>query len=299
MGHYHVHGASDQSPEGPLELRNHMSRAQYSHQTQDSFYKPLTPEQSKRAFANDYDFDSPEAIDFDVLVDKLRDIKAGHQSRRSPQILLRETRPPPRDNNHVLPHVVIVEGIFALHDPRVLSLLDLKIFAEADADLCLSRRLTRDVKERGRDIEGCIKQWFGYVKPNFYNRDQHGEHADTEYVGGEERGAPGGVDAVGEDSGGGAAFGECIGDCADAAGEGDTYFVDGSEDDEGGLYFLLRPHGVVDGGDGGGFPAVCAGGGADAAGAFVPGIAQGEGGVCYDCSAGRIDVRDGAPEDDP
>lgn len=66
------------------------------------------------------------------------------------------------------PHVVIVEGIFALHDPRVLSLLDLKIFAEADADLCLSRRLTRDVKERGRDIEGCIKQWFGYVKPNFY-----------------------------------------------------------------------------------------------------------------------------------
>ena len=66
------------------------------------------------------------------------------------------------------PHVVIVEGIFALHDPRVLEMLDLKIFAEADADLCLSRRLTRDVKERGRDIEGCIKQWFGYVKPNFY-----------------------------------------------------------------------------------------------------------------------------------
>ena len=82
MGHYHVHGASDQSPEGPLELKNHMSRAQYSHETQDSFYKPLTPEQSKRAFANDYDFDSPEAIDFDVLVDKLRDIKAGHVSHQ-------------------------------------------------------------------------------------------------------------------------------------------------------------------------------------------------------------------------
>lgn len=66
------------------------------------------------------------------------------------------------------PHVIILEGIFALHDPRVLDLLDLKIFAEADADLCLSRRLVRDVKERGRDIEGCIKQWFGFVKPNFY-----------------------------------------------------------------------------------------------------------------------------------
>ncbi len=61
-----------------------------------------------------------------------------------------------------------MEGIFALHDQRVLDLLDLKIFADADADLCLSRRLVRDVKERGRDIEGCIKQWFGFVKPNFY-----------------------------------------------------------------------------------------------------------------------------------
>jgi uridine kinase len=66
------------------------------------------------------------------------------------------------------PHVLILEGIFALHDQRVLDLLDLKIFAEADADLCLSRRLVRDVKERGRDVEGCIKQWFGFVKPNFY-----------------------------------------------------------------------------------------------------------------------------------
>ena len=38
------------------------------------------------------------------------------------------------------PHVLILEGIFALHDQRVLDMLDLKIFAEADSDLCLSRR---------------------------------------------------------------------------------------------------------------------------------------------------------------
>lgn len=38
------------------------------------------------------------------------------------------------------PHVLILEGIFALHDDRVLDMLDLKIFAEADGDLCLSRR---------------------------------------------------------------------------------------------------------------------------------------------------------------
>jgi uridine kinase len=38
------------------------------------------------------------------------------------------------------PHVLILEGIFALYDPRVLEILDLRIFAEADADLCLARR---------------------------------------------------------------------------------------------------------------------------------------------------------------
>lgn len=43
----------------------------------DSFYRPLTTEQSQRAFRNEYDFDSPDAIDFDTLVDKLRDIKEG------------------------------------------------------------------------------------------------------------------------------------------------------------------------------------------------------------------------------
>lgn len=43
----------------------------------DSFYKPLTPEQSAAAFRNEYDFDAPEAIDFDVLLERLRDIKAG------------------------------------------------------------------------------------------------------------------------------------------------------------------------------------------------------------------------------
>jgi len=46
-------------------------------------------------------------------------------------------------------------------------MLDLKVFMEADADVCLSRRIVRDVRERGRTIEGTIKQWFGSVKPAF------------------------------------------------------------------------------------------------------------------------------------
>ncbi|KAF2829200.1 uridine-cytidine kinase 2 [Ophiobolus disseminans] len=133
----------------------------------DSFYKPLTPEQSAAAFRNEFDFDAPQAIDFDVLVNRLKDIKNGKVAEVPIYSFEKHAR---LDKTTTIysPHVLILEGIFALHDPRVLDLLDLKIFAEADADLCLSRRLVRDVKERARDIEGCIKQWFRFVKPNFY-----------------------------------------------------------------------------------------------------------------------------------
>ncbi|KAF2645374.1 uridine-cytidine kinase-like protein-like 1 [Massarina eburnea CBS 473.64] len=133
----------------------------------DSFYKPLTPEQSRAAFRNEFDFDSPAAIDFDVLVDRLRDIKNGKVAEIPVYSFEKHARLE-QTTTIYSPHVLILEGIFALHDQRVLDMLDLKIFAEADADLCLSRRLVRDVKERGRDIEGCIKQWFSFVKPNYY-----------------------------------------------------------------------------------------------------------------------------------
>lgn len=133
----------------------------------DSFYKSLTPEQSAAAFRNEYDFDSPNAIDFDILVDRLQDIKEGKKAEIPVYSFEKHARLD-KASTIYSPHVLILEGIFALHDQRVLDMLDLKIFAEADSDLCLSRRLLRDVEERGRDIEGCIKQWFSFVKPNFH-----------------------------------------------------------------------------------------------------------------------------------
>ncbi|KAI7605021.1 uridine-cytidine kinase-like protein-like 1, partial [Hortaea werneckii] len=133
----------------------------------DSFYKPLTVEQSAAAFRNEYDFDSPDAIDFDCLVERLRSIKAG-QKGDIPVYSFEKHARLDKTTTIYSPHVIILEGIFALHDQRVTDMLDMKIFAEADADLCLSRRILRDVRERGRDIEGCVKQWFAFVKPNFH-----------------------------------------------------------------------------------------------------------------------------------
>ena len=51
---------------------------QNSNFTKDAFYKTLSEESRRKAFCNEYDFDSPEAIDFDLLVHRLQDLKAGY-----------------------------------------------------------------------------------------------------------------------------------------------------------------------------------------------------------------------------
>ncbi|KAI9827216.1 MAG: Uridine kinase [Thelocarpon impressellum] len=132
----------------------------------DSFYKPLTPPQLELAFRNEYDLDVPTAIDFDLLVAKLRELKHGKRAEIPVYSFEKHARLE-KTTSIYSPHVLILEGIYALYDPRVTELLDMKIFAEADADTCLARRITRDVRARGRDIEGVIKQWFAFVKPNF------------------------------------------------------------------------------------------------------------------------------------
>ncbi|KAL7629727.1 Uridine kinase [Parahypoxylon ruwenzoriense] len=132
----------------------------------DSYYKPLNAEASKRAFLNEYDFDSPEAIDFDALVQTLRDLKAGKRAE-IPLYSFEKHQRREETTSIYSPHVLILEGIFALYDERVMDLMDMKIYCEADADTCLSRRILRDVRDRGRTVEGCIKQWFGFVKPNY------------------------------------------------------------------------------------------------------------------------------------
>ncbi|KAL1838320.1 hypothetical protein VTJ49DRAFT_2810 [Mycothermus thermophilus] len=124
----------------------------------DSFYKSLDAEASKKAFQNEYDFDSPDALDFDVLVERLRDLKAGKRAEIPVYSFEKHARLD-KTTSIYSPHVLILEGIFALYDPR--------IFCEADADVCLSRRILRDQRDRGRDLEGIIKQWFKFVKPNF------------------------------------------------------------------------------------------------------------------------------------
>lgn len=64
--------------------------------------------------------------------------------------------------------VILLEGILVLADERLRDLLDIKVYVEADADERILRWIIRDVKERGRDMEGVVEQYLTTVKPMHY-----------------------------------------------------------------------------------------------------------------------------------
>lgn len=112
-------------------------------------------------------YDHPEAFETELLLEQLTRLKAGEaircpvydysQHNRSGEVAAVEPK-----------RVILLEGILVLADPALRELLDIKIFVEADADERILRRVIRDVKERGRDIEGVVEQYLTTVKPMHY-----------------------------------------------------------------------------------------------------------------------------------
>ncbi|XP_070695067.1 uridine-cytidine kinase-like 1 [Pempheris klunzingeri] len=132
----------------------------------DSFYKVLSPEEQTLAASNDYNFDHPGAFDFELLVATLRKLKQG-KSVKIPVYDFTTHRRHKDWKNVYGASVIIFEGIMSFADKELLQLLDMKIFVDTDSDIRLVRRLRRDITERGRDIEGVIKQYNKFVKPAF------------------------------------------------------------------------------------------------------------------------------------
>ncbi|XP_035302873.1 uridine-cytidine kinase-like 1 isoform X2 [Cricetulus griseus] len=132
----------------------------------DSFYKVLTQQQQEQAACNNFNFDHPDAFDFDLIISTLKKLKQG----RSVQIPIYDFTTHSRKKDWKTlygANVIIFEGIMAFADKTLLELLDMKIFVDTDSDIRLVRRLRRDISERGRDIEGVIKQYNKFVKPAF------------------------------------------------------------------------------------------------------------------------------------
>jgi len=143
---------------------------------QDSYYRNLADMPlDERHQAN---FDHPDSIDSDMLVDHLIRLKQGLTVEmplydfvthtRSDRIEIIEPRP-----------VVIVEGILIFSEPRVLHLLDVRIFVDTPSDVRLMRRLRRDIIERGRTFERTMAQYERTIRPmHFEFVEPSKRHAD-------------------------------------------------------------------------------------------------------------------------
>ncbi|CAM8945430.1 unnamed protein product [Rhodiola kirilowii] len=131
---------------------------------QDSFYRGLTPEESKHV--HDYNFDHPDAFDTEQLLECVQNMKCG-QSVHVPIYDFTKHRRSDSFRQVNASDVIILEGILVFHDPRVRNLMNMKIFVDTDADVRLARRIRRDIVERGRDINSVLEQYAKFVKPAF------------------------------------------------------------------------------------------------------------------------------------
>ena len=129
---------------------------------QDSYYRNITDlPLDYRHIAN---FDHPDALDNDLLVNHVRRLKAGE----AVDLPLYDFRTHTRmsETRHVEPKpIVIVEGILIFADPRLLEQMDIKVFVDTPDDIRFIRRLRRDLDERGRTVESVIEQYVVTVRP--------------------------------------------------------------------------------------------------------------------------------------
>lgn len=109
-------------------------------------------------------FDHPDAFDWPLLRNHISALKSG-QAIEAP-IYNFETNSRSETTFRVGPcKMILFEGIFSLYDQEIRNSLDIKCFLQVDADIRFTRRLHRDVKERGRTLESVISQYYDTVRP--------------------------------------------------------------------------------------------------------------------------------------
>ena len=131
--------------------------------SQDSYYKdqshlPLAERQA-------LNFDHPNAIDFDLLTEHLRQLKSGHPIEQPVYSYITCSRSK-TETVHVAPApIIVVEGILIFTCRPLVKEMDIRVFVDADDDDRLMRIISRDIRERGKDVEWVMDRYTKTVKP--------------------------------------------------------------------------------------------------------------------------------------
>ena len=111
-------------------------------------------------------YDEPSIFDHDALLQDVTDLMNGKSITRKGYDYANHRRAD-TDERITPPDVLILEGIHCFHDERLLELMYLKLYMNVDADICLLRRIERDITERGRSIDSISNQYRSTVRPMF------------------------------------------------------------------------------------------------------------------------------------
>jgi len=109
-------------------------------------------------------FDHPQALETDLLVEHVRQLKSGEAVEIPQYDFTTHTRA--KETTRVLPKpILVLEGILVLSEPALRELMDLKLFVDTDADIRVLRRIRRDIEQRGRTFESVREQYYKFVRP--------------------------------------------------------------------------------------------------------------------------------------
>lgn len=132
--------------------------------SEDSYYKDHSNIPfEERAKIN---YDHPDSMDHELLIHHLQQLQQGNSIEipiynHSLHIREKETR---RIGRHA---IIVLEGILLFVEPRLRDTMDIRIFMETALDICLMRRLKRDIKDRGRSLDSVLKQYEETVRPMY------------------------------------------------------------------------------------------------------------------------------------
>ena len=130
--------------------------------SQDSYYKDTSHLTFEERCA--LNFDHPDAIDFPLLYQHVNSLKKGDNIEQP--VYSFETHNRTKETVTVVSKkILIIEGILILNYPKLRSLFDLKIYIDADSDMRMERRVSRDISERGRTPEEVLNRYLNTLKP--------------------------------------------------------------------------------------------------------------------------------------
>lgn len=132
---------------------------------QDAYYKDssnLSDEQKRNQ-----NFDHPDAIDWDLLCRQLADLKDGKTVHQPVYSYISCTRSKTETITVNPADVIIIEGILIFTCKKLRDQMDIKLFVDADDDDRLMRVMSRDIRERGKNVEWVIERYSKTVKPMY------------------------------------------------------------------------------------------------------------------------------------